>query len=126
MRRRVEPGEQAAADVGPNDHAECHGQADQACAGQCRREQYGSQAGVGEQREDCAHDHGEQGIASQGGEQYAHAARLGDGLGGGDDQLQRQDNQAETDQHTSQLPGTSLLARQEQADPDQREQRRQP
>ena len=51
---------------------------------------------------------------------------MGDGCGGFDNQLQRQDDQAQANAHPPQLPGTGLLAGQKENHTQKNQQRRQP
>ncbi|MNZ84032.1 hypothetical protein D3C78_1027770 [compost metagenome] len=115
-----------AADVGANDQANGHWQADHSGTGKGRREQYRRQAGVGNHREQCADQGIEQDVAGQRGKQHLDALGMGDGSRGFDDQLQGQNNQPQANPYPAELACASLLAREKENHAQENQQRRQP
>ncbi|KHL68200.1 hypothetical protein SF06_28530 [Pseudomonas flexibilis] len=126
LQAAVEQRQHAAADVGTDHQADGHRQAEQPGAGQRGGEQHRSQAGIAEQGEQRADQRVEQDVAGQLGEQHLDAGGFGDRLCGGDDQLQRQQDQPDADLYAAELADACLPARQEQHHADQDQQRRQP
>ena len=122
----AEKSQYTAADVGADHQADGHVQADHAGTGQGGREQHRSKAGVGNHGEQRAHQGVQQDIAGQRSEDDFDALGMGNGPGGFDDQLQREDDQAQADSDPAQLPCSRLLARQEENHPEEDQQRRQP
>ena len=68
----------------------------------------------------------QQHVVRQRDQQRAHRGRFGQRLGRADDQLQRQGDQPEADQHPADPPGAAVLARDEQQHADEDQERRQP
>ncbi|MNN41015.1 hypothetical protein D3C81_1551080 [compost metagenome] len=118
--------ENAAADVGADHQTDRHRQADHTGAGQCRGEQHGGEARVGNHREQCADQGVEKDIAGQRGEDHLDPLSVSDRRSGLDDQLQRENDQPQTDADPAHLPEPRLFARQKENHPEENQQRRQP
>ncbi|MCY1396000.1 hypothetical protein D9M71_109590 [compost metagenome] len=126
LRGRADQGDDAAAEIGADHQAQRDFQRDHLGRRQGCGEQHGGQAGIG--------NHGEQGagqgiqhhIAGEAGEQHLDPLGLGHRRGGGDDQLQGEDDQAEADEHPAELAEARLLAGQEEDHAEEDQQRRQP
>lgn len=116
----------AAANIGANHQTDRHWQADHAGPGEGRGEQHGSEAGIGNHREQRADQSIEQDVASQRGENHLHTLGMGDRCGGFNDQLQRENDQPQTDRYPAHLPKARLFARQKENHPEEDQQRRQP
>ena len=129
LRRGVgggEHGEDAAADVGADHQAERHRHRDHAGGGEGGDQQHHGQAGVGQHRQHRADDDVEQDLVRQGDEQRPDLGRFGQRPGGGDDQLQRQGDQPEADQHPAERADAAVLARDEDHHADEDQERREP
>ena len=122
----TEKRQHAAADIGANHQADGDMQADNTRTGQGGGQQHGRQAGVGHHCEQGADQSIEQDIAGQRSKNHLHALGMGDGCGSFDDQLQRQDDQAQANAYPPQLPGAGLLAGQKENHTQENQQRRQP
>ena len=129
LRRGVaggEHGEDAAADVGADHQAERHRHRDHAGGGEGGDQQHHRQAGIGQHRQHRADDDVEQDLVRQGDEQGPDLGRFGQRPGRGDDQLQRQGDQPEADQHPAEGADAAVLARDEDDHADEDQERRQP
>ncbi|MNP02174.1 hypothetical protein D3C76_940210 [compost metagenome] len=126
LQAAAEQREDAAAEVGADHQAERHLEGNHLGRGEGRGEQHGGQAGVGNHGEQGAGQGIQQHVASEGGEQHLHPLGGGDGFGGGDYQLQREDDQPEADAHAAELAEAGLLAGEKEDHAEEDQQRRQP
>ena len=134
MTRRASGGERsveimpssAAAEVGAEHHAERHGKREHLQAGEGGEQKHDGEARIAEDGQERRDQHVEQHVAGQRREDHLHAGGLDDGLGRDRDPLQREHDESEPDQDASEAPDLRVLARKEQADADEDEQRREP
>ena len=118
--------QEAAAQVGAEHQAQCDVDADDVRRGERRDQQHDGEARIGEDREQRREQHVEQRVAGERGEDDLDPGRLGDRLGREHDPLQREDDEAEADQDEAEAADVGLLPREEQHDPDEDQEGRQP
>ena len=113
-RDRIDHRQDAAAEVRAEHQAHADVQGNHLGRHQRRRQQHDREARIGEHREQDRHQHIEHDVAGQRGEDDLHARTLRQRSGGKDDQLQREDDEAQPDQHLSEAANTLVLAAHEQ------------
>ena len=106
--------------LAPSTRPSATGTGSSAGVGQRRDQQHDRQARVRQHRQHRADDDVEQHVVRQRDQQRAHRRRLGQRPGRGDDQLQRERDQAEADQDAADRADAAVLAR----DEDRRRRRR--
>jgi hypothetical protein len=112
-RRLVDIGRERAADIGADHQRQRERRLDDAAGGKRHHQQHGRQAGMDGPGEQRADQHGDDVLVLQAGQRCHEGRRAAQGLGGGGQQLERQQHQAEPDRDPAEMARLVLLARQE-------------
>jgi len=123
---RVHHREQPAAEIGAEHEPERDIERDHVRCRERRGQQHDGETRIREHREQRGDDHVEQRVAGERSGDDLDAGRLSQRLRGGDDQLQRENDETETDQHSPEATVLRVLAPHEQRYADDDEQRREP